>query len=253
MRLSPAVRLLSTLALPLALTACGPTSTKSAAPAAPSSAAPSSSAATTTAAPSPVATKAAGPNAGLLTGAQLKALLAPASFFPSGFALDSAGSRDTGDTYVQPAAADVPTPDCTRLGGTSWTGITGITGVSFAQNDYVNKNTSAEIAQEIDVYQGATAQTVIGALGKLALACPSFADAQTSSKTKVTEAPLAGLGDEAYVITVTDSAWQNGDTLIAARVGTSVVTVLANDGGDNGAATAKKLSGQLVSGLKAKA
>ncbi|GHF76314.1 hypothetical protein GCM10018790_62830 [Kitasatospora xanthocidica] len=252
MRLSPpAVKLLSAIALPLVLTACGPTSTKSAAPAAQTAA--SSPAATKADASSPAATKAAGPNAGLLTGTQLKALLAPATFFPSGFDVDSAGSRDTGDTYTQPTAADVPTPDCTRLGGTSWTGITGITGVSFAQNDYVNKNTSAEIAQEIDVYQGATAQTVIGALGKLALACPSFADAQTSSKTKVTETPLAGLGDEAYTITVTDSAWQNGDTLIAARVGTSVVTVLANDGSDNGAATAKKLSSQLVSGLKAKA
>ncbi|WP_441250622.1 hypothetical protein [Kitasatospora sp. McL0602] len=244
MRLSsPAAKLLALAALPLALTACGPGASKTSAQAAP---APAVATASDKAAP-------AEPNTGLRTGTQLKAALAPASFFPAGFALDAAGSRDTGDTYEQPSTAEVPMPDCTKLGGTSWTEITGIAGVSFAENDYVDKNSSAEISQEIDVYRGDTAKTVTGALGRISTACKTFQDAQTSSTVKVAEKPTAGLGDEAYTITLTDPAWQNGQTLIAVRTGTSVVTVLANDGSDNGAATARKLAAQLFTGLKAKA
>jgi hypothetical protein len=189
-----------------------------------------------------------------MTGTQLKALLAPASSFPSGFAIDSSGARDTGDGYITQSVADVPKSDCTKLLGTSWSSeITGISGVSFAQNDYANKDLSESVAQEIDAYRGTTAQTMMEALGKVALACPSVADSQTSSKAKVTERATAGLGDSAYTITVTDSAWQNGQTLVAARVGTAVVTVLSSDGTDNGAGTAQKLSRQLVASLKGKA
>jgi hypothetical protein len=155
---------------------------------------------------------------------------------------------------VLPAVADVPKPDCTKLAGTGWSGvITGIQGVSFAQNDYYNKNASATIAQEIDVYQGTTAQTMMKALGKISLACPSATDSQTSTKATVTEHATAGLGDGAYTITLTDSAWLNGQTLVAARIGTAVVTVLSTDGTDNGAATAEKLARRLVAALKGKA
>lgn len=242
MRLLPSTaKWLAAAAVPLALVGCSS-----------SGAANSASSATPSAAPSTKAS--ADPDARLLTGSQLKAVLAPASFFPSGFAIDSSGSRDSGPGYVPQAVADVPKPDCTKLLGTSWSGeITGITGVSFAQNDYVNKDSSATISQEIDVYRGTTARTMMEALGKISLACPSVADSQTSSKAKVTEHATAGLGNGAYTITLTDSTWQNGQTLVAARVGTAVVTVLSSDGTDNGAATAKRLTRQLVGALKGKA
>ncbi|MFF7498586.1 hypothetical protein ACFZBM_03995 [Streptomyces lavendulae] len=128
----------------------------------------------------------------------------------------------------------MPTPDFTKLGGTSWTEITGITGVSFAQDAYVNKDSSEEFAQEIDVYRDTTATTVLDALGKISMACPSYTDG-------------------AWVITETSSAWQGGTTLVAARVGTSVVTVLVSSGTDNGAAGGTKLAKQLVSSLKGRA
>ncbi|TKA10027.1 hypothetical protein [Actinacidiphila oryziradicis] len=235
--LSTATKLLASAALPLALVACssGSTSTKASA----------STGATSAAAKDP--------NAGLLTGTQLKKALAPATFFAAGFASDSSATRDTGDTYSEPSVAAVSKPDCTKLDGTSWIALTGIDGVSFAQGDYINKSTSAEIAQEIDVYRGTTAKKVIGAVVKLASACPSFTDSQTSSKVKVSEHSEAGLGDEAYTITLTDSSWQSGTTLTAARVGTAVVSVLSSSGSDNGAAAAKKLTGQIVSALKGKA
>ncbi|MFF3452502.1 hypothetical protein ACFYXJ_35805 [Streptomyces sp. NPDC002667] len=218
-------------ALPLALTAC--------------------SSATGTSSSSATATKPSkDPNAGLLTGAQLKKTLAPASFFAAGFAVDPKGERDSGATYTAPSSAPAAKPDCTLLGGTSWISITGDAGVSFAQNDYVSKNTSEDIAQEVDTFRGTTSATVMANLKKAVAACASYTDSDTHTKVKVTGADTPGLGDAAYTITLTNSAWQNGSTLIAAQSGTDIVTVMSTDGHDNGAATAKKLTARIVTSLK---
>lgn len=101
--------LIAAALLPLALTAC--------------------SSATGTSAPSATAKKPSkDPNAGLLTGAQLKKALAPASFFAAGFAVDPKGARDSGTTYTAPSSSPAAKPDCTLLGGTSWISITGDSG-----------------------------------------------------------------------------------------------------------------------------
>ncbi|GHD95739.1 hypothetical protein [Streptomyces naganishii] len=229
---SRAARALALAALPLALAACGSSGSSGQSGDAKSSAAPSKD-----------------PNAGLLTGAQLKKALAPASFFHPGFAVDPSAARDSGDTYAPPSTAPAAKPDCAKLDGTGWIGITGVTGVSFAQNDYVNKNTSEDIGQEIDAYRGTTAADVLKAVEKTAGACHGFTDSQTHSRVKVTGRAVSGLGDGAYTLTLTDPAWENGTTLIAARSGTDVVSVLSTDGHDNGAATARKLAERLVGAL----
>ncbi|MEU9398771.1 hypothetical protein [Streptomyces sp. NPDC048242] len=229
---SRAVTLLAVAALPLAaLTAC-------------------SSGSASDGGTSAKVAKAKDPNAGLLTGAQLKKALAPASYFPKGFAVDDSASRDTGDTYTPPSAKPVAKPECDLLAGTSWIELTGIGGVSFAQNSYVSKNTSEELDQEIDVYRGTTAADVLKALPKVVAACPSYMDTDSHSKVKVAGAATAGLGDEAYTITLTSDAWETGTTLIAARKGTAVVTALSTAGSDNGAANAKKLTDKVLSSLK---
>ncbi|MGV9344816.1 hypothetical protein ACWDSD_08425 [Streptomyces spiralis] len=229
---SRAARVLAVAALPLALAACGSTE---------------SSSAKATASPS----HSADPNAGLPTGAQLKKALAPASFFRAGFTSDPDATRDTGDTYVPPATKSPAKPDCTRLGGTSWIDIAGVTGVSFAQGDYVSENTSEEIAQQIDTFRGTTAASVLKDVKTIATTtCATFTDPQTHTKVKVAARATPGLGDEACTITLTDPSWENGTTLVAARVGTDLVSVLSTDGHDNGAATAKKLTQRIVTSLK---
>lgn len=114
----------------------------------------------------------------------------------------------------------------------------------------MNKDTSEDIAQEIDAFRGTTAASVVKSLEKIVAECPGFTDSQTHSKVKISGATTAGLGDSAYTITLTDSAWENGTTLIAARVGTDVVSVMSTDGHDNGAATAKKLTSRIVTTLR---
>jgi hypothetical protein len=230
-RLAFTATVVAAIVLPLALAGC-------------------SSAQTPTQTPAP-ATASANPDAGLLTGAQLRTALAPASSFGTGFALDTSGSRDTGTTYVRQESTPAATLDCVRLGSTSWITIVGFSGVSFAQNDYIDKDTSDEAAQEIDVFRGSTSRSVLTEVGTIAASCPSFTDAQTSSKVSVAEHATADLGDDAYTITLTDPAWQNGTTLIAARVGNGVVSVLASGPG-NGATVAKSLTQHIVSAVKAK-
>lgn len=195
------------------------------------------------------------PDAGLLTGAQLRMALAAPSFFPPGFTMEPGGTRDTGSGFNPQSTRSASKPDCRLLDGTSWTLITGINGVSFAQNDYVNPKASAEIAQEIDVYQGTGAQAVMESLGGIGAVCRSFPEPKENDHIKVTEEYLPGVGDGAYLIQLIDldPDGQNDATLIAARTGTAVVTVLANNGTDNGRATALKLANLLVNAVRGKA
>jgi len=229
-----AAALLAAAAVPLALAACSPGTASGPAP----SAAPP-------AAPAP-----ASPDANLLTGTQLKGLLEPGSSFPPGFTSDPSGSRDTGPSYELPSTTQVRKPKCNMLGGTAWISITGISGVSFAQDDYIDKASSAEIAQEIDVYRGTTSQAVLRKVAGISAACPWYTDAQTGSRATIREQARPKLGDGGYVITVTDPAWRSGTTLVAARVGTAVVTVLSTAGADNGRASAMRLAAALAAELR---
>ncbi|MFH8340123.1 hypothetical protein [Streptomyces sp. AM6-12] len=234
MRLSSraATLLAVTAALPLALTAC-------------------SSGSTDASAPSAKRTAAKDPNAGLRTGTQLKKLLAPASAFPAGYAVEGDNTADSGAQLLTPSARKTAKPDCTKLEGTSWIQVTGYEDSSaFAQNDYVNAQKTAEIAQEIDEFPVAQGKAVMKQLTAVAAECATYTDTSERTKVKVTGKATTGLGDEAYTMTQTSGKWQNGTTLIAARSGGSVVTVLSTAGTDNGAASAKKLTTTLLAGLK---
>ena len=231
---SRVVTLLAVAALPLALSACS-----------------SGSSSDNDASAKPA--KQQNPNAGLLTGTQLKKVLAPASAFPTGFTHVADGSSDSGSQFLAPSARKTAKPDCTRLEGTAWIQVTGYEGgVSFAQDDYVNKDKTEEITQEIDQFQGTTAETVMKGLQSVAAECATFTDTDTHAKVKVTPRSTAGLGDEAYTMTLTSGSWENGTTLIAARSGKTVVTVLSTAGSDTGAATAKKLTTEILVSLKDK-
>ncbi|WP_030941832.1 hypothetical protein [Streptomyces sp. NRRL S-646] len=238
MRLSPRVAtLLAVAALPLALTACS-----------------SGSSSDDGGAASPAKGAAKDPNAGLPTGTQLKKALAPASAFPAGLTIEADGSSDTGGTFLAPSARKTAKPDCTRLEATSWIQVSGYKGgVSFAQNDYASKDKTQEVAQEIDSFQGTTAASVMKALQTVATECATFTDTDAHAKVKVTGKSTAGLGDEAYTMTLTSGTWENGTTLIAARSGNSVVTVLSTAGSDNGAVSAKKVTTTVLAALKKRA
>jgi hypothetical protein len=230
-------------ALPLLATACSaapsagtPTSASSA------SSAPASSAPASSAAP-------ANPDAGLLTGTQLEAALQPAATFPDGFTLDPGGSVDTGATFEQ-ASASTGATACTRLDGTDWVDLAGPVAVSFAENDYFDRSTSEQFAQEVDAYPGTGAQAVMAGLRKVPVRCPTFPNAQTSSTVTVKLVPGPALGDDALTIILSSPRWRGDIALEAVRVGTSVVTVLHSATSGTGVAMATALARAITAKVK---
>jgi len=95
-----------------------------------------------------------------------------------------------------------------------------------------------------------TRDTGSGYQQPVATACPGYTDPQTGSRATVSEKASPRFAEGGYVITVTDPAWRSGTTLVAARAGTAVVTVLSTDGADNGHASAMRLASQLVALLQ---
>jgi uncharacterized protein YceK len=235
---SVAVRAATALVLPLLLAACSSASTTSTA----------TSGSTTSAAAA--APSASDPNAGLLTGTKLKSLLV--TDMPPGFTLDSSGSSDTGDTYQQPSSAPATAaPDCTRLTATAWVELAGLSAVSFAQNDYLDAAKN-EIAQEIDVYQGTTAQTVMTRLKQVFAACVTFKSTEqgmTATVNMVTSA-APDLAPDAIKAVQTSPSWQGGTTLVAARVDNAVVTAFYTSSTSANGAQVVGLATQIVQQLK---
>ena len=215
------------------------------------SAAASSSSSGAVTSPSATVTAAvsANPDAGLLTGTQLKAALAPGGWFPAGFSIGSTGAVNTGADY-QPPVAPGRLP-CSRLEETSWIDLADVGFVSFAQNDYIDKSTSEEYAQEIDVFQGTGAKRVMTGLGKLARTCASFRDTIVPGST-VTVARIAPprLGYQAVALTLADPSWQGGETLEAIRVGSAVITVWFSADSDAGTAQATSLARTVLRNLE---
>ncbi|MBR7831482.1 hypothetical protein KDK95_34650 [Actinospica sp. MGRD01-02] len=244
-----AVALVGCAALSLSVAGCS--SSGSGSSAAGSSAGSSSSSAGSSAASSHAATTAeADPDAGLPTGTQLKADLLSTGL-PSGYSLDSSGSVDTGSDYQAPSDSQPANgSDCSNLGATSWVDFAGHGSVSFAENDYVDKATSEEFAQEIDAFQGTTAQAVMAALADITAKCPSYKDSSTGSTVKVSVATSASPEDGSVVITLSDSAWEGTTTLEAVRVGRSVVTVLCSTNSGS-AAMAKSTATQIAAKVAA--
>ena len=239
-----AFALIGCAALSLSVAACSSSGSNSGSNSGGSSTGSHTTTAATTAAPTT-----ANPDAGLPTGTQLKADLLSTGI-PSGYALDTSGSVDTGSTYQAPSASATSGASCASLDATSWVNLAGHGSVSFAENDYVDKASSEEFAQEIDAFQGTTAQDVMTALSNVVAKCPTFQDSQTNSTVKVSVATSASPDDGSVVITLSDSQWAGATTLEAVRVGHTVVTVLssANSGS---AAFAKSTASQIAARVAA--
>jgi hypothetical protein len=218
--------------VPLLITACSASS--------PTSPATATQQATASAQPSVTPSPAATP----LTGAQLKAMLEPRSYFPPAFAPDPSGSVNTGDTY-QPVSAPGKLP-CSRLNSTGWIDLADVGAVSFAQSDFIAKSAVEEYAQEIDQFQGSDAKTVMAHLRRLRITCPSYTDTQTGSQVAVKLGKGVRIGNDSLSFTLSSPTWQGGTTLEAVRVGSVVVTVLYSANAGVGATQAKTLATLLA-------
>jgi hypothetical protein len=200
-----------------------------------------SSSTTATSTSSPHASASASSSApASLNGTKLGATLLPAVAMPHGFELDPSSPRNTGDSTPSDTTQPVsPSQQCLLLDGTSWIIATGITAGSFAQNDYLTADKTAEIAQEADAYSGGDAQHVMDVLWQVFGRCAQFTDDSggTNAAITMTRSKLSGVGDQAYEAVQTSPAWYGGNTLVAIRVGNVIVTCFeSSPGNDKGSA-----------------
>jgi hypothetical protein len=172
---------------------------------------------------------------------------------PPGFTLDPTGSRDSGTFFQLPTTPSATaTPDCTLLDGTAWVELAGQGAVSFAQNDYLD-SAKNEIAQEIDVYQGVIAQTVMTRLQQVFAACATYKtnDQGTTVTVHVVTSAAPDLGPDAIKAVVTSPSWQGDTTMVAARASNAVVTAFYSSSAEGKSGLVVGLVAQILQRLKA--
>lgn len=207
--------------------------------------------ASTAAAPAPTSASPTDPTAGMPNGPKLKAALLPAADVPHSLKANPRGSQDSGDPLGMPSTGPAPTAkDCTHLSDIPWIQIAGISGDAFAGSDFTDSY-SDDFNQEIDVFEGNTAATVMSRVKQLFASCAHFHQQQDGSTHAVTLTTkhLTGLGDDAVQGVLTSPDFQGGETLIAVRVGSFVVSTLYNDQRTTGGADLA-LTEALVKRLK---
>jgi hypothetical protein len=217
------------------------------------SAASSSSATSAPAATTPAATTPAS-SATTLSGSQLAGILLPASSMPAGFKADSSATRDTGSQ----SPSDSPSPIavgqiCQTFAQTAYIRAAGISTSDFAQSDYVNSNSSEEVAEEIDVFTGTDAQKAMTTLWQEFGQCASFhyqSSGSTVSNT-LTRSQVPGEGDEAIKAVIVSPQYNGGETIVAVRIGSQVITTLYSSSGKDLGSKAVDYASQITQRLQA--
>jgi hypothetical protein len=176
--------------------------------------------------------------AAIPTGRALNSMLLPVRTMPSGFKADPDSVRNTGDHDAAATPDPIPAAKkCDALTSTSWINTAGITGVSFAQNDYTKGDYNL-IGQEIDGFPGSEARTVMSRLRRVFAGCAHFTTHQAGAayQQSLLVKSLPGVGDESLEGVVTSPAFEGGTTIIAVRVGNLIVTTLDTSQNDSGSA-----------------
>jgi uncharacterized protein YceK len=192
------------------------------------------------------------PNAGVKNGTTLKAALLTAKDVPSGFKVDKDFVRDTADVYGPKAKIVAPSKAaCKQLDTNVWVGGSGVGSASFAQTSY-KSSFGGELDAEIDGFRGTDSSTVMTNLHKLLKLCPSFkitVPGVGKATMKLSTKAGSKVGDESIKAVLTSATLKGGTTLVAIRVGTSVVSVLYSSPGKDQGAKALKLAETMAERL----
>ncbi|MFD8547173.1 hypothetical protein [Streptomyces sp. NPDC059649] len=195
------------------------------------------------------ASDAAGPNAGLLNGTRLKALLLPVGELPKGYKADPKATRDSG-AALAPASSKAPlklADACPKLEASAWIQTAGMEGAAFAQGDFANA-AQEEFNQEADSFRGGDAQTVMLRLGQVLKHCAHFTDKSngTSAAVTIKTTTVPKVGDQTLKAVLSAPEWEGGTTLVASRVGNVVITTFYNVQSDDMGAAGLDLTKKIV-------
>jgi hypothetical protein len=172
---------------------------------------------------------------------------------PRGFAEERLGTLNTGPQPPSDTPSPVPPGQaCPGFEQTGWIRVAGVSTGDFAQSDYLNANHSAEVAQEIDVFTGDDAQQAMTTLWTQFGQCASFSYPTngTTEKATLRSKKLTGIGDAAIEAVSVSPAFDGGLTLVAARVGNAIITVLDSSPSSNLGAPAVSYATQIAQRLR---
>jgi hypothetical protein len=185
----------------------------------------------------------------LLKGSKLNTLLLPASAMPKGFHISAEGARNSAEA-VAPASKEPLPPGkvCEVFTQTAWIRAGGVANATFAQNDYVDAGRTNQVAQELDGFHGDDAQAAMAGLRKSLAGCAHYTQKSNGmvAKVKIVHSALKNTGDEAIKAVETSPVWEGGMTLVAVRVGTTVITVFYSSSHADKGAAAVKMARQLA-------
>jgi hypothetical protein len=203
--------------------------------------------------PSPVGTDPAPLAVMPESGTDLMTFMEHPSALGPGFTVDTTVDSTYGDRTSVSTVADVTKADCKTMVHSDWTLQIG-NGQAMAMRLYKSHNTQ-EVAEDLDLYEDdVTAQSVMKNVSRLAGVCGGFTDPDSDLKVTMRTRTLSGVGDQAYLVTLTNPEWPaNGNILVAVRVGDVVATFYVLDlfAKDGGVSLATKAAADIAAKLKA--
>jgi hypothetical protein len=173
---------------------------------------------------------------------------------PHGFTLDPSATRNTGSQLPSDNPQPVPASEvCQAFMQTSYIRAAGIETGVFAQSDFVSADHSQEIAQQIDVFTGTDAQQAMTKLWQAFGKCSSFSYQSngTTVHSTLTRSRLSGEGDEAIKAVIVSPVFKGGETLVAIRMGSQIITTLYSSSGSDKGSPAVGYARQIAHRLQA--
>jgi hypothetical protein len=202
----------------------------------------------------PVTTPPATPSATALSGPRLAGILLPASSMPNGYKLNPSMTRNTGSQLPSDTAQPIPASQvCQAFLQTAYIRAAGIDAGDFAQSDYISADQSQEIAEEIDIFTGSDARKAMTKLWREFGKCSSFSyqSKGTTVSSTLTRSRLPGVGDGAIKAVIMSPVFEGGETLVAIRMGSQIITTLDSSSGKDLGSPATGYAEQIAQRLRA--
>ena len=212
-----------------------------------------STASTSSVTASPPSARATTSSATALSGPQLARILLPASSMPKGYKTGSA-ARDTGSQLPSDTAQPMPASQvCQAFTQSSYIRVVGIAADVWAEGDYISADQSQEIFEEIDTFTGNDAQKAMATLWQEFGKCSSFSYKSngTTASSTLTRSRLPGEGNDAIKAVIVSPAFEGGETLVAIRMGSQIITTLDSASGQDLGSPAVGYADQIAQRLRA--
>ena len=153
---------------------------------------------------------------------------------PNGYTVNPSMTRNTGSQLPSDTAQPIPASQvCQAFMQTAYIRAAGIAVGDFAQSDYLSADQSQEIAEEIDIFTGSDAQKAMTTLWREFGKCSSFSYQSngTTVSSTLMRSRLPGEGHDAIKAVIVSPVFKGGETLVAIRMGSQIITTLDSSSG----------------------